>query len=101
MPQRATSTSFKPGQSGNPKGRAKRSNEEALLAAMRVAVTKADWVDITMKAVADAKQGNGFARKWLSDYLLGPPIQRTEITGEEGGALRIVVEYADDSNSTS
>jgi hypothetical protein len=101
MPQRATSTSFKPGQSGNPKGRAKREFEQAYLKKTVASVSLADWVEIVQVAVLQAKKGDDKARKWLGDYLVGTPVQRTEITGEEGGALRIVVEYADDSNSTS
>ena len=39
-------------------------------------VTLADWEKITLTAVARAKSGDNQARKWLSEYLLGPPVQR-------------------------
>lgn len=34
------------------------------------------WKDIILKAVAQAKEGDRYARKWLSDYLIGTPVQR-------------------------
>jgi hypothetical protein len=87
MPQRASSTSFKPGQSGNPKGRAKREFEQAYLKKTVASVSLADWVEIVLVAVHQAKQGDDKASKWLGDYLVGTPVQRTEITGNEGGSL--------------
>ena len=44
------------------------------------AVTFKDWTDIIKKAVQQAKRGNGAARKFLADYLLGPPNQRVDVT---------------------
>lgn len=37
----------------------------------------------------DAKRGDTSARKWLSDYLLGLPVQRQEISGPDGGPLPV------------
>ena len=54
---------------------------------------KGNWKAIVGKAIAQAKKGDPVARKWLSDYLMGQPVQRSEITGADGGAIdqRIVV----------
>ena len=51
------------------------------------AVTYQDWREIVKKAVTQAKRGNPQARKFLADYLLGPPPQRHELTGKDGGPL--------------
>jgi hypothetical protein len=53
------------------------------------AVTFKDWREIVQKAVAQAKRGNPQARKFLADYLLGPPPQRHEHTGADGGPLEL------------
>ena len=51
------------------------------------AVTYADWKAIVKKAVDQARRGNPQARKFLADYLLGPPPQRHELTGPDGGPV--------------
>ena len=51
------------------------------------AVTFQDWHDIIKKAVKQARVGNSQARKFLADYLLGPPAQRHELSGPEGGPI--------------
>lgn len=43
---------------------------------MREVVGLDDWRLIILEAVAQAKDGDKHARKWISDYLLGLPIQR-------------------------
>ena len=52
-------------------------------------VTFQDWADIIRKAVGQAKRGNANARKFLADYLMGPPNQRMDITS---GGERITTE---------
>jgi len=37
-----------------------------------------DWNTIIDSAVARAKAGDSTARQWLSDYLLGKPVQKQE-----------------------
>jgi len=71
---------WEPGQSGNPKGRPPKSKEEKFFKTTLSAVTLRDWREIVKKAVEQAKRGNPAARKWLSDYLLGPPQQRLDVT---------------------
>ena len=57
------------------------------MAITQSACTFADWRQIVKAAVGQAKEGNTAARKWLSDYLLGPPPQRIEHTVPEGIAV--------------
>lgn len=66
---------------------------------LKSTVTFDDWAEIVKRAVTDAKRGDGVARKWLADYLIGPPIERKEITGAEGEPLRVLIEYASDSDT--
>lgn len=51
------------------------------------AVTFDDWRTIVKKAVTQAKRGDHMARKWLGDYLMGTPVQKTELTGADGAPL--------------
>lgn len=45
---------------------------------LHVLVTSKKWATIILKAVDDAVLGDWRARKWLGDYLMGPPVQRVE-----------------------
>lgn len=83
------------GNSGGP-GRPKRSTEERYLRALSRHVTLKDWAKIVDTAVARAKAGDATARQWLSDYLMGKPVQRQEIGGKGGGELVLRVVYGDD-----
>lgn len=74
---------FIKGQTGNPKGRPPKKREDRYLEITISTCTFDDWKAIIKKAVADAKRGDSVARKWLSDYLVGPPVQRTENTNVE------------------
>lgn len=65
---------FAPGTRGGP-GRFSRPKEKLYLAVMMTECTLGDWKEITRRAVEDAKAGNKDARKWLSDYILGPASQ--------------------------
>ena len=74
---------------GNGGGRPPKRREERYLEITMSACTFKDWREIVKKAVTQAKDGDSSARKWLSDYLLGPPVQRTELTGADGGAVAL------------
>ena len=81
--------SWQPGQSGNPAGRPKKAHEVAYLETFRRVITPDKWEAIISRAYRDAEKGDAAARKWLSDYLIGPPIERKEITGADGAAIVI------------
>jgi len=72
---------FAPGNTagvGNRGGRPSRKKEEQYLKAMKQVVTVEDWIEITTRAMNDAKKGDHRARKWLTDHLIGTPTQRIE-----------------------
>ena len=70
---------FTNGHPGGP-GRPPKSKEEKFLKTTLSAVSLRDWREIVQKAVEQAKRGNPAARKWLSDYLLGLPQQKLDVT---------------------
>lgn len=78
---------FVKGQSGNPVGRPKRDVEKAYYDATVGKVSLVEWQAVVDRALVDAKGGNAEARRWLSEYLMGKPVQRTELTGEAGGPI--------------
>lgn len=71
---------FVKGKSGNPKGRSPKERETKYYDITMTSVTFEDWKKIVKKAVQDAIRGDTSARKFLADYLIGPPIQKTENT---------------------
>lgn len=81
---------FSKGYKGGP-GRKRRQVEDDFMRLLVGAVTKEDWIEICIKAVRQARAGDSVARKWLADYLIGPPVERKEITGKDGNALRIEI----------
>jgi len=75
---------FVKGNKGNPNGRAPKAREERYYEITLSTVTFADWEEIIRKAAEQAKRGDYQARKFLADYLLGPPLQRAELLGADG-----------------
>ena len=59
-------------------GRPKRAKEEKFIAVTIGAVSLQEWREIVHKARDQARRGDAVARKWLSGYLLGPPVQKQE-----------------------
>ena len=57
-------------------GRPKRAVEARYLKALSEAISMEDWLAIIQKAVEQARTGERHARAWLSNYLMGTPIQR-------------------------
>lgn len=74
-------------------GRPKREKEEQYYRILMTACSLADWEAIVDKAVEQAKRGDAVARKWLADYLVGPPIERKELTGADGGKMEVIITY--------
>ena len=88
MPERDANGRFVKGNNGGP-GRPPVAREERFMEITLSTVTFKDWADIIRKAVSQAKRGNANARKFLADYLMGPPNQRMDITS---GGERITTE---------
>jgi hypothetical protein len=95
---RRSNGQFKKGVSGNPKGRPKKEREERYYEITMSACTFADWKAIVKRAVMDAKRGDATARKWLSDYLIGSPQQRLDVTS--GGSPIVLVRWDEPTADT-
>ncbi len=85
---------FVKGNGGGP-GRPKKAKEERYYEILVSTVTFADWQAIIKRAVSDAKKGDTSARKWLADYLIGPPVERKEITGADGDTILVTIRNDD------
>lgn len=90
MNERDENGKFKSGNPGGP-GRPKKEREVRYYEIMQTACSFSDWKEIVEKAVQQAKRGDAVARKWLSDNLMGVPVQRMEHTGADGENLTITV----------
>ena len=91
MQERDDKGKFVKGNGGGP-GRPPKVREERFYEITLSSVTFDDWKAIVRKAVSQAMKGDSTARKWLSDYLLGPPQQKMDLTSG-GEKLEIVVRY--------
>ena len=94
MAERDENGRFVKGEYKGGPGRPSKEREERYLAIMLNTVTFADWQEIIKKATDQAKRGDSVARKWLSDYLIGPPQQKVDVTtaGEPISIVRIGVD---------
>jgi hypothetical protein len=63
------------------------------------AITADDWERIILKARDQAIRGDAVARKFLADYLIGPPVQKNEHSGPDGEKLTIKLEVDDARNN--
>ena len=92
VPERDENGRFVKGQSGNPNGRPPKAREERYMEITMSAVTYADWGKIMKKAASQAERGDSQARKFLADYLLGPPPQKHEVKSDGDLVFRVVHE---------
>ena len=99
MTERDANGRFVKGESGNPNGRPSKTREVRFLEITQENVTYKDWAEIVNKAKEQAKRGNAVARKWLGDYLMGPPPQRLEHSGPDGGPVGHTITYINDWRS--
>lgn len=63
---------FAQGNAGGP-GRPRRPIEQDYLAIISAVCPPETWQTIVERAVADALDGNGWARAWLAGFLIGKP----------------------------
>ena len=79
MAERDKNGRFVKGNTGNPRGRMPKGREDKFYEITLSTVTFESWKRIVKKAVLQAERGDGVARKWLADYLMGPPVQKQEV----------------------
>ena len=91
MPARDENGKFKKGNGGGP-GRPPKKREDKYLHIAMNTCTYVDWQRIITKAVEQAKKGDSVARKWLADYLIGPPVQKNENENTGEMIFRVVRE---------
>lgn len=84
---------FQKGNGGGP-GRPPKERELRFYEITLSSVTFEDWGDIVKRAVADAKRGDTAARKWLSDYIIGTPEQKLDVTTNGETLNRTVFDYS-------
>lgn len=78
---------FVAGNGGGP-GRPKRDIEHKYLDITLANCSQSEWREIVKKAVQQAVRGDAVARKWLADYIIGTPVQRSEVSGRDGEPLQ-------------
>lgn len=85
---------FKPGQSGNPKGRSKRPVEEAYLKAVVKSMPKARWSKVLDRVGLLAERGERWAVEFYADRIMGKPVQ--PVNTDHSGEITFNVNYADE-----
>lgn len=91
MVERDENGRIKKGSVLNPKGRGTKDREEEFKKILLSEVTPQDFREMVSKALQLAKKGEYQFMKLLFDYLIGPPVERKELTGANGNALEIVI----------
>ncbi len=81
---------FVKGNGGGP-GRPKKEREVEYYRILQFRCTPDRWQKIIDKALEQAERGDAAARKWLADYLIGPPVERKEVTGADGGDVIVKI----------
>jgi len=90
--EREQNGDFAKGNKGGP-GRPKKERELRYYEIMQSKCTFSEWGDICQKAVDQAKLGDTTARIWLSNYLIGQPVQKLEHGGMDGKDITLKVIY--------
>lgn len=62
---------------------------------MKSTVSEDDWVEIIKRAILDARRGDTAARKFIADYLVGPPVEKKE----HSGTLTVVIDWDEPANN--
>lgn len=76
-------------------GRPPRATERDYLAALVDEMSMERWRKIVRKAITDAEKGNGFARQWLAEYVIGKPPQILDIRAVDAKLMAEVLKQLD------
>lgn len=71
-------------------GRKPKSVEQRYLAAFKKCVTLEDMEEIINRALIGAKRGDPADRKFICDYLIGPPVEKTQNEDTHDVTIRIL-----------
>lgn len=82
---------FLPGNKASP-GRKKKAIERDYTKMFTDVVTSEKWREVIEAALKLAIGGDSFARRWLSDYIIGKPPQILELRGAEAQQLAQLIE---------
>jgi hypothetical protein len=90
MPQRATTTSFKKGQSGNPKGKPPMTPEKREFKEAFILLLPKAWERVSemLEPTADFEERR-FAVQTVMDRAYGKAVERKELSGPDGGKIPI------------
>ena len=97
---------FQPGQSGNPSGRPRKTEEQLKLVEMcKERTPEALGTILEIMQAGENERNRLSAAQYVLDRGWGKPVQATEVTGKDGGPLEIVrIELvpltSDDASST-
>lgn len=72
-------------------GRLPRPKEARYLSLLLEIVTEDEWKKVVLTALARARAGDSVARSWLSDWILGKPIERHEHSGPDGEPVAVII----------
>lgn len=86
---------FETGKSGNPNGRPRKSHEERYTKVVYSAIKTTELKEVIEAILKAAKRGDMRAAKLILDYTVGTPIQKTELTGRDGGQIEFGVQAID------
>ena len=79
MTSRDSKGRFVSGHNVKSPGRPTREHDAKYLKALSSNVSDQDWLEIIEACIKHAKRGDWRARQWLSDYLVGKPVQAVDI----------------------
>ena len=85
---------FQPGHPGGP-GRPRKTAEERYTKVVYSAIKPEDLKEVVAAILKAARRGYMKAAKLVLDYTIGTPVQKTEISGKDGGPIEFGVKPVD------
>lgn len=91
---------FTPGNPGGP-GRPNRKTERAYLERLTKKLTMSKWNQICDKAIAQAIEGDKYAREWIANYLIGKPAQILELQTSDTALLARLIDAVEEQGGSA